>query len=453
MRSFAVFFLCGVVALDASSRVQNFRGHNDLKAVELPAVSSMLNASTHTLGKISAQVKKLHAHVSGLADEQKQQLATQKTEYEAKLAEENKINKVLEEQNEKTSSEIWGLEKANDALRKKAKSLQTANFNLRKALNTVETKVGKAGSYINSSLAETDDEDSEVLDVLRKKQTESDEDDEAASTKTDKKADDATEDKADSTDDTKSDSTDDATDDKADAASDPADADAAADASTDDDEQASLIALSSSTRRAFQNETTASVSADSDSDDDSSDNQDAAEADASSDEDAKGSEESATTDDDSQSAPAATVPAPEKDGASKKMIQALTKELDDLAAEDDKSRASLTHLFQAQWKKGQDEKTKILEKQDSLNSTKVSLVQLESQLTTAVHHLQDTNTKLQKRLHGLGDYLDQLAAFALKPAKEAEKALPTLTDNVAAFVQKAHAHAEVPPANPLPASK
>jgi len=397
----------------------------------LPAVSSMLNASKNTMGKISAQVKGIHEHVSKLEGNQRSALAEQKAEYEKQLQEEATVNTKLQAQNERTSTQIWDLEKGNDALRKKAKELQTANLGLRKALDTVQSKIGSAGDFINGTLDATNDDGAKDLVVLSSKTSENDQDEDNVAADSSAEAQNSTKEEDSSDSSNANDAGDDASDDS-------------------DVKEPSLLALSSRVHRALRSQR-------GDADASSDDQQDSSE---------DSSEETVdTSSDDSQSSDSdsnqTAVDTPvEADQTSQVMLKQLTQELDQLATEDKKSRAQLSKLFQEQFNKGKDDKANILSKQEALNSTRSSLLELKSELTVAVHHLEITNGRLQKRLHNLGEYLERLASFVVEPVAKAEKAIPTLPDDVTAFVQaqakqaliqKAarNRHSEVAPAHPL----
>jgi len=394
-------------------------GHAPKGETELPAVASMMNASSHTLGRISKHVEKIGSHMNELISAQKKELAQQKTKYEKQLKEEADENAKLEAQNEKESTEIWELEKSNDDLRAQAKKLQKENANLRNAFTTVQAKIAAVNKYSKKALDSTDDEGNAELAVLNQKEGKDKDTEEDTEQDGDEKKDEAADTESKDEDAAAKDSDADqeaaAKDSDSDQDSDPANATATQDADSDSGAQ-SFMAIRSKTTRTRRTRR---------DDGDADDNQDEEQApteEASSD---------SSSDDDSQASQNVTQPEPE----SQEMVEELTKEITQLSKQQDNSRAELAKLFQARFKAGADKKAQILAKQDLLNSTKTSLMQLHTELQGAVKHLKGTKSKLENNLHGLGRYLAQLATYVTEPAADAEKALPTLPKDVQTFLQ------------------
>jgi len=418
------------------------------KDTELPAVTSMMNASSSTLGKISKHVAKIGSRMNDMISAQQTELASQKADFEKQLKAQADFNAKLEAQNEKESSEIWDLEKKNDNLRSQAKTLEKQNANLRKAFATVESKVGAVDQFADKVLKATDDSGNAALAVLssqkESKDSDSDQDSDASSQDATKDGDadqDAKDadaastkdvDSAPAKDDDSASAKDDDTapakdDDSAAAKEGDEDAQPAANATAtedSDDKDTSFLAIRSKTRRTRSGRR--------DDDDDNSDNND--DSDNNQAEDSKNQDDSqnATSDSDSVAADPSPPPADHK---SFDMVAELKKEITQLSQQQDSSRAELTKLFQARFKKGADKKAQILEKQKLLSSTKASLTKLHTELEGAVKHLQGTKSKLENQLHGLGHYLAQLASYVNKPAADAEKALPALPSDVQTFLQ------------------
>jgi len=410
---------------------------------ELPAVTSMMNASAHTLGRISVHVAKIGSHMNELIAQQKTELATQKVDFEKKLKKQSNTNAKLEAQNEQTSTEIWNLEKSNDDLRDQAKKLQKQNKDLRKAVATVEDKVGAVDVFAKKVLNSTDDEGNADLAVLDQQGDKNAKQEDAEQSGEEDKDKDAKEE--DKEEDTKEDTTAPATDsdvkqdDKAeeesavsekdgDSQEDAAPAANATDTEETDEKDNAFLAISSKTtrtRRARRDD------ADTDDDDDGSDDKKESDA-APAEEPAESEPEDGTQA--TEASENATVSEP-ADSQSNEMVSELTKEITQLSQQQDKSRAKLAELFQARFKKGAAQKSQILGKQKLLTSTKASLTKLHTELQGAVKHLQGTKTKLENQLHGLGHYLAKLASYVNKPAADAEKALPSLPSDVQTFLQ------------------
>lgn len=398
---------------------------------ELPAVASMMNASAHTLGRISKHVEKIGSHMSELIAQQKKELAEQKAEYEQKLEDESSENVKLEGQNEKESTAIWELEKSNDDLRAQAKKLQKENANLRKAFNTVQAKVDAVNKFSRKVLDSTDDEGNSDLAVLNQKEGKEKESDEDSEQEGEEKKDEMTDS------DSKEEDTAPAKDSEDDHEASAKDSDPEQDSQDselapnvtvtqdldgDTEAQQSFLAITSTikrTRRARR-------------DDDDGDNP----------EEEQASSEEVSSDSSSEDASQATdatqntTQGATEDAGSEEMVRELTKEITQLSKQQDSSRADLSNLFQARFKKGADRKAQILAKQELLNSTKTSLTKLHIELQSAVKHLQGTKAKLENQLHGLGRYLAQLATYVTEPAADAEKALPSLPKDVQTFLQE-----------------
>lgn len=389
------------------------------KDTELPAVTSMMNASANTLGKISKHVANIGSHMNELITEQKEELANQKADFEKQLKLQADINAKLEAQNEKESTEIWELEKSNDNLRSQAKVLQKENAKLRKAFTTVEAKVDAVNEFANKVLKDTDDEGSSDLAVLNAKESKDDDSDQDSDSSNQQSTgqDAESESTEKSTDqDTESEPTEEGDSDQD---AQPAVNATATEDSDDNTTPSSFLAIRTKTMRMRKARRWDDAS--DDQADDASDNQ----ADDSADDTQV--EESSETSGDSETNTTET--------KSVDMVSELKNEIAQLAQQQGNSKAELTRLFQARFKKGADQKAQILSKQKLLNSTKTSLTKLHTELEGAVKHLQGTKGKLENRLHGLGHYLGKLASYVSKPAAEAEKAIPSLPSNIEAFLQ------------------
>lgn len=395
---------------------------------KLPAVSSILNASSHTVSRISSHVSKINSHVSDLMAQEEKELAQQKDEYEEQLRQESLVNSRFEKLNGVLSTQIWDLEKQNDKLRQQAKQLQSGNANLRKALSAVSAKVTSADSFVAATLHATDDSKSADLTVLdeAKAQNAASEDD-AAETQDGDVAVSSDEQSVakdgNSTVEAQEDNGSDA-DEVSQQVPPPPDAKVQDDDSDDgkeqDDSNAALIALGTRRTRRRRGE---DVDATADDDRDDNEKPDA--------------DDQADGDSDLQ-APVALENT--TDGPSREMLKELTHEIEELATQQGQSQAKLAKLFEERYKKGKDQQAKILAQQQILNSTHTSLRHTHSQLKTAVKHLEGTKAKLQKKVHILGAYLMQVGQYLQGP--DAEKAIAAMPDDVSAFAP-AKKHAEV----------
>jgi len=106
------------------------------------------------------------------------------------------------------------------------------------------------------------------------------------------------------------------------------------------------------------------------------------------------------------------------DQESKVLLQSLQRGLQDLIREDQESANEQSKLFRTDTASEQHAHATALAQQRALNATRVSLLNLQDKLSTAVGHLEETRSHLQDRIHSLGLYLQRLAHLLLAPPKE-----------------------------------
>jgi len=126
------------------------------------------------------------------------------------------------------------------------------------------------------------------------------------------------------------------------------------------------------------------------------------------------------------------------------LLEVLSKNIADLAKQQRQSEEQLRGAYDTKL-------NALLTEQRSLNATKASLLTLHTKLTAAETHLERTNSKLQKQLHGLGLFLQKLTHMIMAPASEVENQLTKLPKDVAALlpaglVQKAQLKSPAAPA-------
>jgi len=329
--------------------------------------------------------------------------------------------------NQQITESIWELEKGNNKLRDQAKQLQTENRQLRKALVTVRVRAGAAGQYINKTLDDTDDLGDASLKILDGEKEKGSANSEANHTETDDNDD---------------------TDASSDADAGEADADPDQDAATDKDGKdadigQSLIALRSQHRalrgkRVLSSKNTKGF-AQNDEQETEQEAGDATEDDDGTSDSQVSEEQDGNADDNDSEVANATYMGPHEtanDRVSQTLVHSLSEELQQLDKQDVESRKHMSEIFEVELSRRKKTQADILLKQRALNGTRASLTDVQGRLQSAVHRLESTRAQLQKRFHGLGEYLQRLAAFVSEPAPRAESTIPSLPSDVAAFLQE-----------------
>jgi len=342
-------------------------------STQLPAVSSMLGSAAETLKQISSQASVLEARVVQTQRENEARMARQKAVFEQKLKEQEQENKEIDTVNTGISQEIGNLKKTNMETEKHAKELQSTNHMMRVELSTLKAKLAVSREFLASSLLSTDDSKASELDVLedakakkQRKEHQAGSSDAQAREKQDKEVQDE----------------------------DGADDDDAEDADGDDEGEArgtSFLALRSSTLA-----TGGSIVR------------------------ADGSEEASDISD------AADPPAADP----RDLLKVLSTGVDSLEQEEKESESKLKAMFLANFRDGTKRRKGLLLQQKQLNSTRATLLDYQAKLNAADRHLQGTRAKLEQRLHGLGAFLQRLAAVAAGPVASADQQLKDMPAGV-----------------------
>jgi hypothetical protein len=330
----------------------------------------MLNSASSTLKTVNNQASSLEARVVQAQMQSETKMAKQKAAFEEKLKIQEQSNQGVIWANGNISADIKVLKQGNSALRKQAHELGDSNKLMRSELKTLQSRLGVASAFTGKSLTSTDDSKSLLLQVLKKghkqkhpvlvetksKSQHDDEDDE-----------DDDDEKSDKDDSDQSDDKDD--DDE------------------DDEEEKSTSFLAVSMKKARR---------------------------GSDFESAMNDMESAAPD--SQVGPA--MPADTSGESPENLLAVLSKQVSALAAQEKESEKSLKNLFIRDYRAGAKRHQALLSQQKNLMATRSSLQALKVKLESAVQHLKATQTQLQGRLHGLGQYLQKLAHFVMAPPNE-----------------------------------
>jgi hypothetical protein len=334
---------------------------------ELPPVSKMLSGASDTLKSVSSQASGLQARVVQAQMQSETKMARQKGAFEEKLKVQEEGNKKVIEANNKIKAEIARLEKSNTALKKEARDIEKNNKVMRSQLQTLESRMGVAQDFTVKSLTETDDSKSALLEVLRKGRRDAFV--EKSSKSKGKDDDDEDDDSSESSDDEDTDDDDE-----------------------DDTRGTSLLALSRKSRRADPPEVIAAEG----------------EADA--------------------MAPAGPVlPGPSIETASaaptnpSDILGDLAKEVAHLALQEKDSEKKLKDIFVRDYRAGIKRNKVLLAQQKSLIATRTNLLNVEKELKNAEAHVNGVGDQLRSRLHGLGQFLQKLAHFAITPEHDMSK--------------------------------
>jgi len=425
---------------------------------KLPPVEAMLNTSAHTVSEIVQEVTKIQARVHNVEQQDQSKLALKKSEFEAQLKSQDQDIRDVIAENAGIVSRITALQKGNEALREASKNLQAENEAMRAELRSAATKVTAAGEFIKTSEKSTDDRHAKVLAVLsegvkhQRRQpvtpvhTDSDDDDE-----------DTTENEVDSN-------------------------DVVATPPSTEEQPKGLVHIFGHHSKATGKTARVAKDGQSKKEDDDDDDEEDADNDKQDDKDdaaesfmqmdteegeSEEVEESDSEEAHAESADNSVAPfdhhhglhhknkspsAVAVDGASRSMLQAVSQELKDLAAEDEQGLERQTQLFHAQLAQEHHAYKAALAQQRALNKTEASLLTLQSKLHRAVAHLQGTKSHLQQRVRGVGQYLQHLAHLLLAPDKEAAGLVDSMPQDVpipAAVSEPAPA--ATPPASTLSA--
>jgi len=348
----------------------------------LPTVSTMLSDASGTLKAVSAQASSLEARVVQAQMASEAKMAKQKAAFDEKLKQQEETNRQVINANGNISAEIKNLKESNSALKKHSKEIEHSNKDMRAELLTLESHLGLAKDFTSKSLTSTDDSKNSLLQVLHSGSrggsrfghhhalVET-----ASSSK--RKHDD------DQDDEDNADDADDSSDDK----------------DEDDDEDSATSFLSLSMSRAST--------------------------------DGTASFEASMSELDSA---VPQVPAVSIDSTSNAapgdLLEVLSKDVANLAAKTKAAQNNLKQLFIRDFRAGAKRHAALLKTQKSFMATRSSLLSVQDQLKKAEAHLESTHKELEEKLHGLGQFLQKLAHFAMAPQHEVPHLLEVLPKTV-----------------------
>jgi len=395
----------------------------------LPSVSTMLSDASVSLKSVNSQASTLEARVVQAQMQSESKMAKQKAAFDEKLKEQEQGNRQVIKANDDITAAIASLKSGNTAFRKRARQVEESNHALRSEIKTLQAHLGTAKDFTGKSLTSTDDSKSSLLQVLhsgpRRHQ---------ALVETGSK----TKDDGDEGDDGESDDDDDRSDDG-------------------DDEAASFLAVSSSTKKVKGG------GADDDDDNDGGDAESMTE-DAESDDDNDGGDESflalsskvhkahreqdgtasfeAAISELDSAVPAVSAvsldPVASTSASSPgDLLETLVKDVAHLAQQEKESEKNLKQLFIRDFRAGAKRHQALMVKQKGLSASRSSLLQLQGKLTAAVAHVESMNKQLAGRLHGLGQFLQKLAHFAMAPQREVSHLIDVLPKPVTVKTEKA----------------
>jgi len=348
----------------------------------LPAVSTMLSEASGTLKAVNAQASSLEARVVQAQMASEAKMAKQKAAFDEKLKQQEESNRQVINANGNISAEIKNLKGSNAALKKHSKEIERSNKDMRSELRTLESHLGIAKDFTAKSLTNTDDSKNSLLQVLHSGSRGGSRFGhhhalvETASSSKRKHDDD--EDDEDNADDA-----DDSSDDK----------------DEDDDEDGATSFLSLSMHRASTDGTASFEAA-------------MSELNA-----AVPTVDAVSTESTSNAAPG-------------DLLEVLSKDVANLAAKTKAAQNNLKQLFIRDFRAGAKRHAALLKTQKSLMATRDSLLSVQGQLKKAEAHLESTHKELEEKLHGLGQFLQKLAHFAMAPQHEVPHLLEVLPKTV-----------------------
>jgi len=316
----------------------------------------MLGSASQTLQNINAQARVLEARVVQTQMENEAKMARQKAVFEQKLKSQEDRSRALQASNQKLEGEIGALRMNISALRKEAKDVQGENDLRRREMAEISLRLVRSRSFLLNSLKVTDDKKAPELNVLRGKTSAAGHKaapapqvakvsapvEAPAETPAEQPKKLAREDDSDSKD--------------------------------DEDEDVSLVALSSSRKLMGGRQ------------------------------------------------PAA--------GSPKDVLNVLSEAVTNLQKEEKASEAQLKGIFLTNFKAGVKRYASLAAQQRALLATRKSLIIEQGELIKADGHLQGTSLALQKQLRDFGMFAQRLAHLALAPPQEAATLLKTLPADV-----------------------
>lgn len=334
---------------------------------ELPTVSNMLHGASQELNSVSVQVKLLESRAAQTQKDNEVKLAKQKAVFEQKLQIQEEQNRAVIAANQQISREINDVKKANIGLLSHDLELAKNNNFMRKELQELLSKIGAAQSFVTSSLTKTDDTGAKELAVLNLKKPHHASRHRVLGLR-ERSSDDGID-----------------------------NSDMEDDENAGDEAAESFLSLGSRVTHPLG---TAS--------DDEGDTQ---------------------TDDSVDAAPGAS-DTTARTANPNDLVSVLSKEVTDLEKEGKESKNKLRAMFIAAFQTGAKRHAALIAQQRALNATKASHLDKKSKLTTAEQHLDGTRRELEKRVRGLGIFLQKLSHVALAPTGEVSRLLKELPGKV-----------------------
>jgi len=358
----------------------------------LPSVSTMLSDASVSLKAVSSQASSLQARVVQAQMMSESKMAKQKAAFDEKLKQQEQENRKAIQANDAITAAINTLKGDNAALKKHAHEIEDSNHAMRSEMKSLQGRLGVGKDFTAKSLTSTDDSKAALLQVLhgnprhpKKALVEM-----SSSSKSKHDDDDEADDDKESTDEVADASDDKSTDDK--------------DEDDSDDKATTFLAISSKVHR--ESDGTASF-------------------------------ESAMAELDS-AVPTVSLDSAASTSASSPgdLLDILSKDVSHLAEQEKESEKTLKQMFIKDFRAGAKRHAALLAQQKGLTSTRTSLQKVQDKLKTAVDHLESMNMQLAGKLHGLGQYLQKLAHFAMAPQKEVAHLGEALPKVVTAKVEK-----------------
>jgi hypothetical protein len=333
---------------------------------QLPAVSTMLSEASGTAKSVGSQASTLEAQVVQAQMKSESKMAKQKAAYEMKLKQQEMGNRAVIAANANISAEIKQLKSRNDAYRKHAKELQESNRVMRSELKALDARLITAMQFVDKSLEATDDSKNALLQVLQVPGTQHNHHHDALLEKDD---DDDSSEESDKLDDS--------------------------DEEDIEDAASSFLSLSQKTHRLS---TDVSYTA--------------------------------AIDELENVVPTNTVLMEASGPNPDDLLAVLAKQVAQLAQQEKESEKKLKELFIRDFRAGVKRHQALMAQQKTLLAKRGSLSTVQSELKTAEAHLDGVRQQLVGRLHGLGQYMQKLAHFAMAPQREIPHLLAVLPKEV-----------------------
>jgi len=136
---------------------------------ELPALESIMSASSKTLSGISSEARQLEAKMLRVQNENALRLKRQKSVFDRKLKDQEEKNQVSVRENANIAKAILETKKLNEQLVQTAKTLKQGNMMRRTVLSKIQAQLSQVQLFLKETEEQSDDSKAPELEILYSK--------------------------------------------------------------------------------------------------------------------------------------------------------------------------------------------------------------------------------------------------------------------------------------------